>query len=66
MFVYKQKRYKGSGAGLVLSMDCFSPSIDLQKQVNYCKANDMGVVYIEQMNCLNLYTEVLVNKSLTW
>ena len=36
-------------------MVCFSRSIQQQKQVHNCKANDVDVVYNEQMkqNCLH-------------
>ena len=39
-----------SGAGLVLSIVCFSLNIEQQKQVYNCKANDVSLVYNEQTN----------------
>ena len=53
-----------SGVGLVLSMVCFSPSIEQQKQVCNCETNNVGVVHNEWTNHLCL--QALVNKSLTW
>ena len=39
-----------SGAGLVLSIVCFSLNIEQQKQVYNCKANNVSLVYNEQIN----------------
>ena len=39
------------GVDLVLSIVCFSPNIEQQKQVYNCKARDVGVVHNELMNC---------------
>ena len=41
----------------------FSPSIVQKKQVYNCKANDMSVVYNEQMNHLHVYRRLLTNPS---
>ena len=43
-----------SGVGLVVSMVPFSSSIQQQKQVHNCKANDVGVVYNEKTNRLHV------------
>ena len=45
-----------SGMGLVLSMVHFNHSIEQQKQVYNCKANDVGVMYKEQIakTCLQM------------
>ena len=37
-----------SGAGFVLSMICFSPSIEQQKQFYNCKAKDLGVEWCSE------------------
>ena len=48
-----------SGASLVLSKACFSPSIGQQKQVYNCKANDVGDVSV----CLRMHKHFLINRS---
>ena len=39
----------------------FSPSIDQQKQVYNCKANNVGVVCNEPMSHLHVYRRLLTN-----
>jgi len=51
-----------SGVGLVLSMVCFSPSIQQRKQVYNWKANNMGVVYNEWTNRSCVYGHLLTNR----
>ena len=46
---------------LVLSMVHFSPSIQQQKQVYNCEANNVGVVYNEYINGLGVYWRLLTN-----
>ena len=45
----------------MLSMVCFSPSIEQRKQVYNCEANDVGVVHNEWMNYLRVYRRFLTN-----
>ena len=51
-----------SGTGLVLSMVCFSHSIEQQKQVYNYEAKDVGVIYNEPMNLSHAYRHLLTNR----
>ena len=58
--------YMDSGVSLVLFMVHFSPIIQQQKQVNNCKANDVGLAYVyEYMDESFMCLRALINKSLT-
>ena len=55
------RSFKDSGMGVVLSMVCFSPSIELQKQVYNCQDNDVGVHVAYIVNILSAYRHLLTN-----
>ena len=40
----------------------FSPSIEQQKEVYSCEANDVGVEYNEWKNCLHAHRHLLTNR----
>ena len=47
---------------VVLSMVCFSPSIEQRKQAYNCNVYDVGVVHNEQMNHLCVYRRLLTQR----